>query len=93
MKELGPLSYFPGLEITRHKDGVFLGQQKYIVDLLDEARHAECKPCNTPIEQNVKYSKEEGELVDDLHLYRKLVGSLIYLTNTRPDLDYVMTLD
>ncbi|CAN1807703.1 Retrovirus-related Pol polyprotein from transposon TNT 1-94 [Linum perenne] len=90
MKELGPLSYFLGLEITRHKDGVFLGQQKYISDLLEEARHADCKPCSTPIEQNVKYSKEEGALLDDPHHYRKLVGSLIYLTNTRPDLAYAV---
>ncbi|CAN1141195.1 Retrovirus-related Pol polyprotein from transposon TNT 1-94 [Linum perenne] len=88
LKDLGNLSYFLGLEIQRSAKGLFLSQKKYIDDLLDSARHGDCSPCSTPMEANVKLSKEEGELVTDATLYRRLVGSLIYLTSTRPDLAY-----
>ncbi|CAN1222790.1 Retrovirus-related Pol polyprotein from transposon TNT 1-94 [Linum grandiflorum] len=90
LKELGELSYFLGLQVTRSAKGVFVTQQKYIDDLLTLACMADCKPCQTPMELNLKLGKDEGGLVPDPTLYRRLVGSLIYLTSTRPDLAYAV---
>jgi hypothetical protein len=49
-----------------------------------------CKPISIPLEQNVKLSADEGDLVEDTTMYRRIVGSLIYMTITRPDLNYVI---
>jgi hypothetical protein len=49
-----------------------------------------CKPNSIPLEQNVKLSADEGDLVEDTTMYRSIVGSLIYMTITRPDLSYVV---
>jgi len=49
----------------------------------------DCKPISIPLEQNVKLSANEGDLVEDTTMYRRIVGSLIYMTITRPDLSYV----
>ena len=49
MKNLGGLKYFLGIEVDRSKQGIFLSQQKYIIDLLSEVRLVECKPVDTPI--------------------------------------------
>jgi len=49
-----------------------------------------CKPISIPMEQNVKLSVNEGDLVEDTTLYRHIVGSLIYMTMTRPNLNYVV---
>jgi hypothetical protein len=47
-----------------------------------------CKPISIPLEQNVKLSANEGDLVEDTTMYRRIVGNLIYMTITRPDLSY-----
>jgi hypothetical protein len=49
-----------------------------------------CKPISIPLEQNVKLSVDEEDLVEDTTMYRRIVGSLIYMTITRPDLSYVV---
>jgi hypothetical protein len=49
-----------------------------------------CKPISIPLEQNVKLSADERDLVEDTTMYRRIVGSLIYMTITRPDLSYVV---
>ncbi|CAN0903190.1 Retrovirus-related Pol polyprotein from transposon RE1 [Linum grandiflorum] len=90
LKDLGNLTYFLGLEIPRSTKGIFVSQHKYINDLLETARHANCSPCSTPMEVNIKLSRNEGEAASDPVLYRRLVGSLIYLTSTRPDLAYAV---
>ncbi|CAN1239948.1 Retrovirus-related Pol polyprotein from transposon TNT 1-94, partial [Linum grandiflorum] len=90
LKELGHLSYFLGLEIQRSPKGIFVNQKKYIVDLLADAGCAECSPCSTPMEMNLKLSKDEGEALSDPTFYRRLVGSLIYLVSTRPDVAYAV---
>ena len=51
-----------------------------------------CKPISVPLEQNVKLGSEEGELLEDVTVYRRIVGSLIYMTITRPDLSYAVGL-
>ena len=67
-----------------------MNQHKYIQDLITLAGLEDTSSFDTPMEVNVKYMKDEEDLLDDLTLYRRLVGSLIYLTTTRPDISYVV---
>jgi hypothetical protein len=88
MSDLGPLHYYLGVEVTQHTNQIFLSQTKYATELLKKFGMEYCKPSLTPMEQNLKLSKfEGGELVNSTR-YRQLIGSLIYLTNTRPYLSY-----
>ena len=88
MTYLGKLHYYLGFEVTQHQKNIFLGQTKYATDLLKKFGMEECKPSLTPMEQNLKLSKFEGGGLVDGTKYRQLIGSLIYLTNTRPNLSY-----
>uniref|UniRef100_K7KVG7 Uncharacterized protein n=1 Tax=Glycine max TaxID=3847 RepID=K7KVG7_SOYBN len=90
VKELGHLTYFLGLEVHYHHQGISLCQHKYIQDLVQLAGLPNATPVDTPMEVNVKYRRDEGELLDDPTHYRKLVGSLIYLTITRLDISFVV---
>ena len=89
MKDLGQLTYL-GLEVHYRSHGHFVNQHKYIQDLITLAGLEDTSSVDTPIEVNVKYRKDEGDLLDEPTLYRRLVGSLIYLTTTRPDISYVV---
>ena len=86
MKDLGSLTYFLGLEITTGAHGIFLSQHKYAQDLVAAAGLQDSTPLDTPMELNLKLHKEEGDLLSDPVSYRTLVGSLVYLTITRPDM-------
>ncbi|KAM0040746.1 putative RNA-directed DNA polymerase [Helianthus debilis subsp. tardiflorus] len=88
MKDLGRLSHFLGLELTYVGDSLLLHQTKYASDLLSKFKMAVCKRAATPMECNPKLYLEQGRELDDPTEYRKLVGSLIYLTLTRPDLSF-----
>ena len=90
MKDLGHLTYFLGLEVNSRDHGLFLNQHKYIHDLIELAGLKDATAVDTPMEVNVKYRRDEGELLPDPFLYRQLVGSLIYLTITRPDISYAV---
>uniref|UniRef100_A0A2N9GQ59 Uncharacterized protein n=1 Tax=Fagus sylvatica TaxID=28930 RepID=A0A2N9GQ59_FAGSY len=90
MKDLGHLSYFLGLEITSSDDGFYLTQAKYTSDLLSRAGLTDHKILDTPIELNARLTPSSGELLPDPTLYRQLVGSLVYLTVTRPDISYAV---
>ena len=67
---------------------MLLSQQKYALDLLEETRFLGCKPANTPMEANVNLCFDDSHTLDDPGKYRRLIGKLIYLTVTRPDLSY-----
>jgi hypothetical protein len=88
MKDLGELKYFLGMEFIRSKDSLWVLQQKYAKDMLLKFQFLDCLPISTPLEQNCHLHASEGELLPDPLLYRQMVGSLIYLTITRPDLCY-----
>jgi hypothetical protein len=88
MKQLGDLKYFLGIEVARSKNGIFLSQRKYILDLLTETGMLGCKPANTPIEQNHKLFHCLDATSTDKARYQRLVGKLIYLSHTRPDIAY-----
>ena len=82
MKDLGQLTYFLGLEVHYRSHGLFVNQHKYIQDLITLAGLKDTSSVDTPIEVNVKYKKDEGEILDEPTFYRRLVRSLIYLTTT-----------
>ncbi|CAM8906724.1 unnamed protein product [Rhodiola kirilowii] len=88
IKDLGYLKYFLGLEVARSTDGIFLNQQKYALELLNEHNLTDCKPAKTPMQTKHSLSLSTAPLLSDSLTYRRLVGKLIYLTITRPDLAY-----
>ncbi|RVW16345.1 Retrovirus-related Pol polyprotein from transposon RE1 [Vitis vinifera] len=85
VKDLGPLSYFLGLEVSYIPNGFFLSQVKYATDILARAQLLDSKPVPTPMIVSQRLSSE-GTPFADPTLYRSLVGALQYLTITRPDL-------
>ena len=90
MKDLGPLNYFLGIEVSSSTDGYYLTQAKYTSDLISRANITDSKIVDTPIEYNCRLNSRDGESLSDYTLYRQLVGSLIYLTVTRPDISYAV---
>ena len=90
MKDLGPLNYFLGLEVSSSADGCYLTQAKYTSDLISRASIIDSKIVDTPIEYNYSLNSHDDESLFDATFYRQLVRSLIYLTVTRPDISYVV---
>ncbi|XP_030942055.1 uncharacterized protein LOC115967115, partial [Quercus lobata] len=90
MKDLGHLSYFLGLEITHSTDGLYITQAKYASDLLSRAGLTDSKTVDTPVELNAHLTPSGGKPLSNPSLYRRLVGSLVYLTVTRPDISYAV---
>ena len=91
MKNLGGLKYFLGIEVARSTQGIFLSQRKYVLDLLSEVGLLECKPVDTPIVQNHKLGIYPNQKPTDKGRYQRLVGNLIYLSHTRPDIAYAVS--
>jgi hypothetical protein len=91
MKDLGNLKYFLGIEVARGRDGIFLCQRKYVLDLLAETGMLDCKPISTPIEQNHRLAEYPDQNPTNQSRYQRLVGRLIYLSHTRPDVAYAVS--
>ncbi|GMJ15208.1 cysteine-rich RLK (RECEPTOR-like protein kinase) 8 [Hibiscus trionum] len=100
MKDLGDLKFFLGFEVMRSKEGILLNQRKYAMELIEDLGLGGSKPASTPLEQNVKfttavYDKElelnvEDKLLEDVTIFQRLIGRLIYLTHTRPDIMFAV---
>ncbi len=87
---MGKLRYFLGIEVIQSMKGIWLLQRQYALNKLSEYGMTSCKPISIPLEQNVKLSADEGDLVEDTIMYKRIMGSLIYMTITRPDLSYAI---
>ena len=90
MKDLGHLSYFLGLEITHSIDRLYITQTKYTFELLSRAKLTNSKFVDTLIEFNAHLTLSGGKPLSNPSLYRRLVGSLVYLTVTHLDISYVI---
>ena len=90
MKDLGYLSYFLGLEITHSTDELYITQAKYASELLSRAGLTDSKIVDTLVELNAHLTPTRGKPLSNPSLYRRLVGSLVYLTVTRPDISYAV---
>jgi len=89
IKDLGSLKYFLGFEVARSTKGIYLCQRKYALDILSETGMLDCKPCQTPLMNNTKdLFDKAADPINDPESYRRLIGKLLYLTNSRPDICY-----
>ena len=90
MTDLGLLHYYLGIEVDQKPKYIFISQKKYIGDLLSKFRMLDCNSVSTTMEQNQKLVSHEGNAFEDPTKYKQHVGSLIYLTNTRPDISFAV---
>jgi hypothetical protein len=90
MSDLGPLHYFLRIEVSSTSDGFYISQEKYIQDLLARAALSDERTTKTPMELNIHLRASDGDHLSDPTRYCHLVGSLVYLTVTRPDISYLV---
>jgi hypothetical protein len=93
IKDLGMMHCFLGLEVWKRNDEIFLSQGKYTIEILKKFGMLNLKPMATPMVTNTKkliMSSSNSDKID-LNLYKQLIGSLMYLINTRPDICYVVS--
>ncbi|GJR01584.1 putative ribonuclease H-like domain-containing protein [Tanacetum coccineum] len=90
MSSMGELSFFLGLQVQQKSDGIFISQDKYVAEILKEFDFASVKTVSTPLETNKALIKDEKAKDVDVHLYRSMIGSLMYLTASRPDIMFAV---
>ena len=90
IKDLGKLRFFLGLEIARSPSGILLNQRKYTLNLLYDSGLLAVKPCSTPYDSSLKLHDSDSPLYLDESAFRRLIGRLLYLTTTRPDIAFAV---
>ncbi|GJX18429.1 putative ribonuclease H-like domain-containing protein [Tanacetum coccineum] len=90
MSSMGELSFFLGLQVKQKSDGIFISQDKYVAEILKKFDFASVKTASTPMETNKALIKDEEAEDVDVHLYRSMIGSLMYLTASRPDIMFAV---
>jgi hypothetical protein len=90
MKDIGLMHYFLGLEMWQEEGHIFLGHGRYAVDILSKFNMGDCKPISTPMINNWRKIQEADSSLVNPTMYRQLIGSLMYLVNTRPDICFAV---
>ncbi|GJX85015.1 putative ribonuclease H-like domain-containing protein, partial [Tanacetum coccineum] len=90
MSSMGELTFFLRLQVKQKKDGIFISQDKYVAEILKKFNFVSVKTASTPIETHKPLVKDEEASDVDVHLYRSMIGSLMYLTASRPDIMFVV---
>nr|GFA58632.1 putative ribonuclease H-like domain-containing protein [Tanacetum cinerariifolium] len=90
MSAMGELNFFLGLQVLQKKDGIFLSHDKYIGDILKKFGYSDVRSSNTPMDKESPWGKDGTGKDVDLHLYRSMIGSLMYLTASRPDIMFAV---
>ena len=90
MKELGTMHYFLGMEVWQNTDGIFLGKGKYAVEILKRFGMMDRRAMTTPMALNLKLLSDASSDLVDATMYRQMIGSLMYLRNTRPNIFFVV---
>ncbi|GJT92884.1 uncharacterized mitochondrial protein-like protein [Tanacetum coccineum] len=90
MSSMGELIFFLGLQVKQQPDGIFISQDKYVADILKKFDFCSIKKATTPIASNKPLVKDEDGVDVDVHIYRYMIGSLMYLTASRPDIMFAV---
>ncbi|GJU91843.1 putative ribonuclease H-like domain-containing protein [Tanacetum coccineum] len=90
ISSMGELTFFLGLQVKQKDDGIFISHDKYVTDILNKFNFVTVKTTSTPIETNKALLKDEEVEDVDVHLYRSMIGSLMYLTTSRPGIMFVV---
>nr|GEX21924.1 putative ribonuclease H-like domain-containing protein [Tanacetum cinerariifolium] len=90
MSVMGELNFFLGLQVLQKEDGIFLSHDKYIGDILKKFGFLDVRSSNTPMDKDNPWGKERTGKDIELHLYRSMIGSLMYLTASRPDIMFAV---
>ncbi|GKF22914.1 putative ribonuclease H-like domain-containing protein [Tanacetum coccineum] len=90
MSFMGELTFFLGLQMTQKDDGIFISQDKYVDKILKKVSFSTVKTTSTPIETSKPLLKDAKAKDVDVHLYRSIMGSLMYLTSSRPDIMFAV---
>ncbi|GKD99351.1 putative ribonuclease H-like domain-containing protein [Tanacetum coccineum] len=90
MSSMGELTFFLGLQVKQSQTGLFISQDKYVADMLKKFDLASVKTAITPMETKMALTKDEESADVDVHLYRSMIGSLMYLTASRPDIMFAV---
>ncbi|GJU12847.1 putative ribonuclease H-like domain-containing protein [Tanacetum coccineum] len=90
MSSMWELTFFLGLQVQQKEDGIFISQDKYVADILKKFDYVTIKTASTPMETNKALVKDEEVDNVDVHLYRSMIGSLMYLTASRPDITFAI---
>ena len=92
MSNLGEMKYFLGMEISQFDVGIFISQRKYALELLNKFHMEKCKPISTPLVVNEKLTVRSNGNMIDASTYKSLIGSLLYLCATRPELMFAASM-
>ncbi|GJW06826.1 putative ribonuclease H-like domain-containing protein [Tanacetum coccineum] len=90
MSSMGELTFFLGLQVKQNKEGIFISQDKYVAEILKKFDLVSVKTAITPMETKMALTKDEEAVDVDVHLYRSMIGSLMYLTASRPDIMFAV---